>query len=80
MGRGAPHDARAIDACSGRGLALGVAGAVLPIEDTKGNRRRRLRPPRPRSARSAFAAIADERTRAIALFQEAAKVITIRAA
>jgi len=58
-------------------LALGVAGAVLPVlEDTKGQQ---ASPPafaanglRPVSA---FAAIADERTRAIALFQEAAKVI-----
>ena len=61
----------------GAALALGVAGAVLPIEDTKGQQ---ASPPaaavtalRPVSA---FAAIADERTRAIALFEEAAKVIT----
>jgi hypothetical protein len=62
---------------AGVALALGVAGAVLPVlEDTKGQQ---ASPPafaanglRPVSA---FAAIADERTRAIALFQEAAKVI-----
>jgi hypothetical protein len=58
-------------------LALGVACAMLPVlEDTKGQQAlpsvvaaNALRPV------SAFAAIADDRARAIALFQEAGKVI-----
>ena len=58
-------------------LALGVACALLPVlEDTKGQQAspsvaaaNALRPV------AAFAAIADDRARAIALFQEAGKVI-----
>ena len=61
----------------GAALALGVGGAVWPSEDTKGQQ---ASPPAAAATAlrpaSAFAAIADERTRAIALFQEAAKVIT----
>ena len=61
----------------GAALALGVGGAALPIKDTKGQQ---ASPPAAAATAlrpaSAFAAIADERTRAIALFQEAAKVIT----
>ena len=61
----------------GAALALGVGGAVWPSEDTKGQQ---ASPPAAAATAlrpaSALAAIADERTRAIALFQEAAKVIT----
>jgi hypothetical protein len=68
---------RQVTLAVGAALALGVAGAVLPTVDTKGQQ---ASPPAVAATAlrpvSAFAAIADERTRAIALFQEAAKVIT----
>jgi hypothetical protein len=68
---------RQVTLAVGAALALGVAGAVLPIKDTKGQQ---ASPPAAAATAlrpaSAFAAIADERMRAIALFQEAAKVIT----
>ena len=61
----------------GAALAFGVAGAVLPTDNTNGQQA--LPPAAAATALrpvSAFAAISHERTRAIALFEEAAKVIT----
>jgi hypothetical protein len=61
---------------AGAALALGVAGAMLPVlEDTNGQQTPPASAANALRPVSAFAAIADRRTRSIALFQEAAKVI-----